>query len=315
MKDYEYLKENQPLFLKLINNEIQKKEIPHSFLLVGKDTKIPLEYLTMALICDEQPPCEECIDCKRIKEKVYPDIIYFDGCEESIKKENVEFIRNEFNKVSVEGKARIYVLENIEYSTESAMNSLLKVLEEPSKGIYAIFTTKNKNKILPTIISRCQVLDLQTKSDEKIADNLKDLDLSQEEINILSSIYYDKEEIINAKEGNFNNLYLQAINFIDDLYNGKGNLVINTQLNVVNVYKDTADIKLFLNMVLLGLKDMFHVKHSNNIVYCNHRDIFLNYNSDNDDIIKKIELTLETINLLDTNANIPLLLDSYMYKL
>mgnify|MGYP002233092403 CR=1 FL=1 len=49
-------------------------------------------------------------------------------------------------------------MENIENSTVEAMNSLLKVLEEPIAGVYAIFTCQNLNRVLPTIQSRCQVI-------------------------------------------------------------------------------------------------------------------------------------------------------------
>ena len=71
--------------------------------------------------------------------------------------EYIEKIQETFKKSSLEGKAKIYIIENIEYSTKEAMNTLLKMLEEPNEGIYALFTAKNINRVLPTIISRCQV--------------------------------------------------------------------------------------------------------------------------------------------------------------
>ena len=81
-------------------------------------------------------------------------------------------------------------------------------------------------------------------------------------------------------------------------------------------YKDKQDIRLFINLIILGLKDMFHVKQNETPVYCEHVDFFnsLHYNN-NDDIIKKIEILLETLYLLDTNVNIPLLMDSMMYRI
>ena len=51
------------------------------------------------------------------------------------------------------------------------MNALLKILEEPTEGIYAIFTTKNINRILPTIISRCQVIELKPDNKEVLKEN------------------------------------------------------------------------------------------------------------------------------------------------
>ena len=61
----DYLKENQPLFYRIIENEFNLKKIPHAFLLVGNNTDQPLQFLTMSLICNETLACEQCIDCKK----------------------------------------------------------------------------------------------------------------------------------------------------------------------------------------------------------------------------------------------------------
>ena len=60
---------------------------------------------------------------------------------------------------------------------------------------------------------------------------------------------------------------------------------------------------------------MFHVKQNEKVVFCDHVEFFNSLKYDNNDIIKKIELLLETLYLLDTNANIPLLMDSMMYRI
>ena len=114
----------------------------------------------------------------------------------------------------------------------------------------------------------------------------------------------------------FDNITLKAVNFIEDLFLYKENLIINTQIHMLKDYKDKQDIRLFINLIILGLKDMFHVKQNETPVYCEHVDFFnsLHYNN-NDDIIKKIEILLETLYLLDTNVNIPLLMDSMMYRI
>ena len=102
----------------------------------------------------------ECSECQKIDEHKDADFIYANGKDETIKKGIVEYIQEQFAKSSMEGKAKIYLMENIENSTVEAMNSLLKVLEEPIAGVYAIFTCQNLNRVLPTIQSRCQVIQL-----------------------------------------------------------------------------------------------------------------------------------------------------------
>ncbi|WP_333576168.1 AAA family ATPase, partial [Faecalibacillus intestinalis] len=174
----DYLKENQPLFYRIIENEFNLKKIPHAFLLVGNNTDQPLQFLTMSLICNETLACEQCIDCQKVLNHQYADIIEIDGEEESIKKKHIENIQETFKKSSLEGKAKVYILKNVEKTTKEAMNALLKILEEPTEGIYAIFTTKNINRILPTIISRCQVIELKPDNKEVLKEKfelLKDM--------------------------------------------------------------------------------------------------------------------------------------------
>ena len=134
----DYLKENQPLFYRIIENEFNLKKIPHAFLLVGNNTDQPLQFLTMSLICNETLACEQCIDCQKVLNHQYADIIEIDGEEESIKKKHIENIQETFKKSSLEGKAKVYILKNVEKTTKEAMNALLKILEEPT----ALFLAK-----------------------------------------------------------------------------------------------------------------------------------------------------------------------------
>ena len=193
----DYLKENQPLFYRIIENEFNLKKIPHAFLLVGNNTDQPLQFLTMSLICNETLACEQCIDCQKVLNHQYADIIEIDGEEESIKKKHIENIQETFKKSSLEGKAKVYILKNVEKTTKEAMNALLKILEEPTEGIYAIFTTKNINRILPTIISRCQVIELKPDNKEVLKEKLIAKGYEEEKASVLSYIIKDEDDLEN----------------------------------------------------------------------------------------------------------------------
>ena len=283
----EYIEKNQPIFYNLIKNEFSQQRIPHAFLLIGNNTNIPLTYLAMSLICDETLACENCNDCRKVKENKYSDIIRFNGKDNSIKKGNIELIQDTFKKSSLEGKAKIYIIENIEYATKEAMNTLLKMLEEPTEGIYAIFTANNASRVLPTILSA----------------------------HILAYLAPSIEEAKTLYDERFEYMQLQVINFIEDLFLKRANLIINTQTNLLKKYKERDDIKLFLNMLVLAMKDMFHVKHTDDIVYCEHQEFLRNIKIDESQLIKQIEIILETIYTIESNANVAMLMDSMMYSM
>lgn len=311
----EYLQENQLKFYNLIKNEFIQNKIPHAFLLVGNNTKVPLNYLAMSLICDETLACEKCNDCRKVLENKYGDIIRYDGKETSIKKGDIEYIQDTFKKSSLEGKAKIYIIENIESATKEAMNTLLKMLEEPTSGIYAIFTTNNISRVLPTILSRCQVIDIKPDSKEVIYKALIKSNISEEAAKILTYLSASEEEAKNLYDERFEYMQTEVINFIEDLYTKRMNLIINVQTNLLKNYKERDDIKLFLNMLVLAMKDMFHVKHNQNLVFSAHYDFFNSLQIDENKLIKQIEIILETIYTIESNANLLMLMDSMMYRL
>lgn len=311
----EYLQENQPKFYNLIKNEFIQDKIPHAFLLVGNNTKVPLNYLAMSLICDETLACEKCNDCRKVLENKYGDIIRYDGKETSIKKGDIEYIQDTFKKSSLEGKAKIYIIENIESATKEAMNTLLKMLEEPTSGIYAIFTTNNISRVLPTILSRCQVIDIKPDSKEVIYKALIKSNIPEEAAKILTYLSASEEEAKNLYDERFEYMQTEVINFIEDLYTKRMNLIINVQTNLLKNYKERDDIKLFLNMLVLAMKDLFHVKHNQNLVFSAHYDFFNSLQIDEDKLIKQIEIILETIYTIESNANLLMLMDSMMYRL
>lgn len=310
----EYLKKSAN-FYNLINNEFSQEKIPHAFLLVGNNTEKPLNFLAMSLICDETLACMKCNDCRKVLENKYGDILKFNGKDISIKKGDIELIQNTFKKSSLEGKAKIYIIENIEYSTKEAMNTLLKMLEEPEDGIYALFTAQNINRVLPTILSRCQIIDIKPDSKEIIVKQLKNENIPDDAANILSFLTVDINEARELYDERFEFMQVQVINFIEDLYFKRNNLIINTQTNLLKKYKERNDIKLFLNMLVLAMKDVFHVKHQQKILYSKNIDLFKTIDVSVEYLIKQIELVLETIYVIESNANVALLMDSLMYRL
>lgn len=208
------------------------------------------------------------------------------------------------------------MLLNIENSTNEAMNSLLKLLEEPMPGIYAIFTCQNINRVLPTIQSRCQVIQLLPNSKKMLREQLEKNDLSKDDIAILSELFDSYDDCLALMETEkFEQLKLEVFHFIEDLYFHRENLIINVQTHLLKNFKDKDSIRLFLNMLVLGLRDLFHVKQSMELTYPSYRSLFEKVDETTEGIIKKIDLILNTEYLLSTNANVFLLMDSMMYKI
>ena len=311
------LKQQQPILYQILLQSFQNQKIPHAFLLVGKNASLPAHFIAKSLICeDDILACDQCNECRRIDEHNYGDFIYYNGQDETIKKPQIEYIQDQFSKSALEGKAKIYLMENIENSTSEAMNSLLKMLEEPTTGIYAIFTCQNLNRVLPTIQSRCQVIQLLPSSQKMLKEELKNADISEDDINILSELFTSYDECKNYIDSeSFEKLKDEVYHFIDDLYFHRDNLIINVQTHLLKEFGDKKNIQFFLNMLVLALRDLFHVKHSMNLTYPSFKSLYDRIDDEEENIIQKIDLILNTEYLLSTNANVMLLMDSMMYRI
>ncbi len=311
------LQSQQPILYKILIQSFTTQKIPHAFLLVGKNAHKPAMFIAKSLICNNDIlACDECNDCRRIDELKYTDFIYFNSNNESIKKNNIEYIQKSFDKSAIEGKAKIYMLENIENSSSEAMNSLLKMLEEPEPGIYAIFTCQNLNRVLPTIQSRCQIIQLLPQSKTLLKQQLTHDNLNIDDINILSELFDSYDECQDYIHSDiFQSLKTEVYHFIDDLYFHRDNLIVNVETHLLKNYKDKNTIQLFLNMLVLSLRDLFHVKHSLPLTYESYRELYEKINDSENNILNKIDLVLDTEFLLNTNANIMLLIDSMMINI
>lgn len=317
MINKELLKQTQPVLYRILEKSFKNKTIPHAFLLVGYNTYEIAHFIARSLVCsDDLLSCGTCIDCVKIDKHNYGDFIFISGKEESIKKQQIEYIQSQFSKSALEGKCRIYYIEDIENATTEAMNSLLKTLEEPSPGVYAILTSQNLSKVLPTIQSRCQVIQLLPDSPLLLKQQLLDKSVIEEDSDIMIQLFHDYkqcEKYIGSEI--FKELKEEVFHFIDDIYFHRDNLLINVQTHLLKKYKDKDVIKLFLNMVVIALKDLFHVKHNMPIVFKSFNELFEKINDTDENIIKMIELVLETEYLLNTNANVLLLMDSLLYRI
>lgn len=89
----------------------------------------------------------------------------------------------------------------------------------------------------------------------------------EEKASVLSYIIKDEDDLENLNQDNFDDIMLQAINFVEDLFLYRENLIINTQIHMLKDHKEKENIKLFINLIILALKDMFHVKQNEKAVF------------------------------------------------
>ncbi|HEY85103.1 MAG TPA: DNA polymerase III subunit delta' [Chloroflexi bacterium] len=153
------------------------QRIPQSLLVtgppqIGKATLA--RTFAMALNCQsEEKPCGQCNSCKKTLSGNHPDINILDAPQETLKIEQVRALQRDLSLRPHESPYKIVVLCDFERATSSAANALLKTLEEPPSYAVIILSAQNSSQLLPTIVSRCQIINLRPVADQVIITKLQ----------------------------------------------------------------------------------------------------------------------------------------------
>lgn len=150
-----------------IEHAVKMKKIPHAILISGADyeTRVAFaQYLSAAsLCCDDRSPCGNCKDCRKIFSEIHPDVQFFQR-EKDKKEFSVRIVREKIKPEAYvkpnEAKGRIFVINDAETMNASAQNALLKILEEPPRGVKFILCCDVAASMLETIRSRSTLYSL-----------------------------------------------------------------------------------------------------------------------------------------------------------
>jgi DNA polymerase-3 subunit delta' len=120
-------------------------------------------------------PCRTCSNCMRIEQMLHPDLIVVmaENEGETLKIDQVRELQHTLSLAPYEARYRIALILRFEEANSSSANAMLKTLEEPPDHVVIILTAKSAENLLPTIVSRCEVLRLRTLSMDETARGLQ----------------------------------------------------------------------------------------------------------------------------------------------
>ena len=179
---------------KALTNAIELNKIAHAYLFTGPrgtGKTSSARILAKSLNCKNGPtvkPCGKCESCIDITNSTPVDVIEIDAASNR-KVEDAQNILEKIQYVPVNGKYKIYIIDEVHMLSNTAFNALLKTLEEPPENVIFILATTEPQKVLDTIKSRCQRFDFKRITTEDIVKHLEYI-AKQENINIEKEALY-----------------------------------------------------------------------------------------------------------------------------
>lgn len=165
---------------KVLTNALKMGRVAHAYIFAGprgtgKTTTARI--LAKSLNCESRKdaePCNRCQSCLAIDEGAFMDVVELDAASNRGIDE-IRRIREAAGYRPIEGKYKVYIIDEVHMLTKEAFNALLKTLEEPPEHVVFVLATTNLEKVPPTIVSRCQVLEFKNLPENLIFERLKEV--------------------------------------------------------------------------------------------------------------------------------------------
>lgn len=292
LEDYE---KKQPIITRLLLNSIKNNKLVQAYLFVSNDKVFLMDYalaFTKTIISDDKKIHEMVDNC------TYPEMKIINPVNNIIKKEELLKLQKDFYVKPTLGNKMVYIINEADKLNSSSANTILKFLEEPNDDVVAILLTDNLSKVLPTIKSRCQILNLQNKNDISISE--------------LKEKYFNEDSI---EDSEFIEKIDNVISFIKIIENKKINSITNYKDPIFEIYKTKEDYIFLFDFILYFYYDILNLELKRNIKYYKDNvevldEILKNNNIQN--IQNKLKVIENTRFKLNSNMNLKLILDEFI---
>lgn len=267
--------ETQPIVGKILTNSMQKGRISHAYLITGErgtGKAAIAQQFSKSIFCSHKTgiePCGQCPECKRIDSGNHPDVHWIVPNGQSIKKDQIDYLQKEFTYSALESNKKMYVLEHAETLTVNAANRLLKFLEEPNQETTAILLTENSQSIIPTIRSRCQLLDLAPLNPKQFQQQLISSGISETNAKLFSAMTNDLAEAMQWDEDEwFARARKTMVQLIEKFVESPDDVFLFIHSQWLPYFKERHEQEYGLDLLLLAFKDilMCHIGYEEAIV-------------------------------------------------
>lgn len=254
----------QPEISKLFTKLIQNNTLQHAYIFEGVAGAGKYEialWVAQGLFCqnlsEDGSPCLVCNQCLRIAQAEHPDVSILEPDGLSIKVGQVRAIKDEFAKSGMESRKKILIVKEMEKMTTSAANSLLKFIEEPAGEITIMFLTTEVQQLLPTIVSRSQIIHFPVREIRDRIEDISERDVPNHYATLLAYLTQDTDEALRIYEDEkFSKIVDMIWQWFLLLNKNKDEAFIYVQTNVMALVDNRETSALMLDLLILIYRDL-----------------------------------------------------------
>ena len=295
--------------------KIQHNKLAHAYLFEGTRGTGKKElalWIAAGLFCQNNQdgtPCAACQNCTRVLEQHHPDVVEVEPEGLSIKVEQIRYLKSEFGKSGVEGNQKIFIVSDVEKMTVGAANSLLKFLEEPSGNVTAFLLTTAKQRILPTILSRCQMIHFSPLPKNVLQQELEEKGVSKNQAALLVHLTNDIEKAYEMSQDEwFMDAHSMIWKWFMKIAKKDKQSFIYVQTAIMSQFKERSQYLLALELLLLIYRDALKLAYdaeTAQLAFPRHQEELTQFvhAKSSKIIVLSIEEVLASQKKLDSNVN------------
>jgi len=253
----------QPQIVAQFKHAIAQNQLAHAFLFSGPAGRGQLEvatWLAMRLLCEhpteDGQPDGTCINCVRIANDEHPDVLIVRPEGKSLKIDQIRALKDEFSKKAVESNQKVFIIVGADTMTTSAANGLLKFMEEPAGAQTAILLAEHRSQMLPTIISRTQVVEFNAGDAGQFEEQLMNLGYRKDQIGLVRLLTDSVQEAGEWLEDDWFNQSQQVItNLVRGLLKQQNQAFSIIQMDMMALAKTPEQQNTLLDMYAQAWRD------------------------------------------------------------
>ena len=264
------LAEKQAGVYQLFDRILANHALKHAYLFEGLAGVGKLEmsrYIAKRRFCpnqDQGQPCQVCPTCLRIDQGQHPDVVEIapEGKGRSIRVDRVRQVKDALSKSGVESQKKMIILNQADKMTHSAANSLLKFLEDPAGDVTIFLLVASRQNLLPTIVSRCQVIQFAKQDLKTRIMDLVEAGLSQEEAHLASHLTQDLDLAKSLiEEDDLLSVSQKIWQWFSYLMNQDDLAFILVQRDLMAFIQDRDDCQMVCDLILYLFQDLLHLHY------------------------------------------------------